>query len=83
MAKKDKTSKLPDETEQQYMSRLNRDGSYRRNALTNAIARAGQDGGIEGGIDVLGLADVYYNWLVGNEDVSEGPILEKARKNEA
>jgi hypothetical protein len=53
-----------------------RDKDYRIAALKCAIARAGQDGGLEGKIDVMGLAEDYYMWLKGH-NVSEKPALEK------
>lgn len=58
---------------------VERDSYYRVSALDAAIARAGQDGGIEGGIDVLALGEVYYNWLMG-EDTLEKPALDEMRK---
>lgn len=59
-----------DETSKQFMSRLDRDSSYRIAALNNAINRAAQDGGLSGGeVDVLGLAEIYYAWLTGEVDI--------------
>jgi hypothetical protein len=52
-----------------------RDSSYRIAALNAAIDRAGQDGGIEGGLDVLAIAAVYYQWLTGDENLKD-PVLE-------
>lgn len=56
--------------------KLDRDSAYRMCALECAINRAGQDGGVEGGFDVLGTAEIYYGWLGGKKEV-EQPVEEK------
>lgn len=58
---------------------LDRDSQYRIAALHEAVARAGQDGGLEGHIDVLLIAATYYQWLSGKTDLKD-PIFEKAQK---
>lgn len=55
--------------------KIQRDALYRATALKCAIARAGQDGGLEGNFDVLGYAETYYKWLTGATELKE-PQLE-------
>lgn len=62
-------------------TKLGRDSEYRIAALQAAVARAGQDGGLEGKIDVLAIATTYYGWLTGNDDLKD-PLYEKANKND-
>jgi hypothetical protein len=52
-----------------------RDSEYRIAALKAAIDRAGQDGGLEGNIDVMALAEFYYAWLTGQIDTAK-PLRE-------
>jgi hypothetical protein len=62
-------------------AKVKRDSEYRIAALQAAVRRAGQDGGIEGTIDVLVLAEVYYGWCLGKES-AEKPAIEKMLKGE-
>lgn len=57
-------------------TKLGRNSAYRIAALQAAVTRAGQDGGIQGDkVDVLIIANVYYQWLTGNAELRD-PILE-------
>lgn len=58
-----------------------RDSTYRIAALQAAVARAGQDGGLEGHIDVLALGNTYYQWLTGKVDLKD-PLYEQAHKDD-
>lgn len=60
-------------------TKIGRDADYRIAALTNAVNRVGQDGGIEGNLDPLEFANVYYQWLTGKDDLKD-PLLEKVKK---
>jgi hypothetical protein len=49
------------ESDNEFVSRLDRDSAYRITALQCAIARAGQDSGIAGdAVDVFNLSEQYY-----------------------
>jgi len=48
-------------------SQIERDAQYRVVALKLAVTRASSDG------DVLALADIYYNWLTGEDDGEPQP----------
>lgn len=58
---------------------MSEDSEYRIVALKAAIDRAGQDGGIEGGLDLgapwVYLQVTYYHWLTGEEGLTD-PALE-------
>jgi hypothetical protein len=61
-------------------TKVGRDSEYRITALKLAVMRAGQDGGLEGGFEVLPQANVYYQWLTGKTDLKD-PALEMVKKN--
>lgn len=78
--KKDKAPEGPGPSNNSWQeSPQKQDSINRAVALNNAVVRAGQDGGIAGEIDVLGIADIYYQWLSGEEINSLKEKKPKAR----
>lgn len=72
-----------EQVKQQISNKLDRDCLYRTTALSLAVTRAGQNGGLDQNpIDVLGLAEIYYSWLLGEEDVKPGKESEYIHKKQ-